>query len=43
MLIGLFIIFILGACKTAEFDPKISVIKWTLKNGSKVEKNEQRD
>tara|TARA_A100001037_G_C15142555_1_gene634557 strand:+ start:3222 stop:3335 length:114 start_codon:yes stop_codon:yes gene_type:complete len=34
-------IFILGGCKSAEFDPKVSVIKWTLKNGSKVEKNEQ--
>ena len=35
-LISLFMIFILGGCKSAEFDPKVSVVKWTLKNGSKV-------
>ena len=43
MLISLFMIFILSGCKSAEFDPKVSVIKWSLKNGSKVEKNEQGD
>ena len=30
--------FYFRGCKSAEFDPKVSVIKWTLKNGSKVEK-----
>ena len=43
MLISLFMIFILGGCKSAEFDPKVSVIKWSLKNGSKVDKSEPRD
>lgn len=43
MLMSLSIIFILNGCKSTDFDPKISVIKHVLKNGSKVEKNEQRD
>ena len=42
-LISLFMIFILSGCKSAEFDPKVSVIKWSLKNGSKVDKSEPRD
>ena len=42
MLMSLSIIFILNGCKSTDIDPKVSVIKQIIKNGSKVEKNEPR-
>jgi len=41
-LISLFIGFIMVGCKSTDIDPKVSVIKQIIKNGSKVDKSEPR-